>query len=469
MTGPTNAVFWATACWLVWVGGAVAQENSVSILASRFGGRYDANDHESRSVLVRFASPWTSPFKVDRAHPHHLVNREGEHLLILNKTAWAYFGCKDPVGYLDRARAQGVNVIRVALEGEPYWKELGIQLWPWGGTRQKPNWGEMNDSYWQGVEERVRLAGAKGIGLDVVLYFTLHPEAKDIEAHRAYWQKAISRLGKYSNVLTWEIANEFTGNEAFQDAAGQFFRSNDPHGRPVCTSDGTTDNAVWPNKPWMDLAINHTCTSSTTQHDLEDWYLALARNTRAHGKPAWCNESGRERRHQNDDGVHRRKQGWLWYAAGCFWTWHSWDGCEGIDDRSYRAPGEEFLLPMAETFRALPFWRMNPDATAALVDDQALVQAALATPERDVVILYCCTRETAKAVTGARVNLRLPDAHYQVTVLNPGDGKLIQRTPHTSRGIGQVSSILLSPFTDDVAVRLDRTQSAARTTIPNTH
>ena len=54
--------------------------------------------------------------------------------------------------------------------------------------------------------------------------------------------------------------------------------------------------------------------------------------------PAFCNESGREKRHGNNDGVHRRKQGWLWCTAGCFWTWHSWDGCEGIDETDYVAP-----------------------------------------------------------------------------------------------------------------------------------
>ncbi len=103
------------------------------------------------------------------------------------------------------------------------------------------------------------------------------------------------------------------GNEAFPQAVGEYFRANDPHGRPVCTSDGTTDDAAWPDRTWIDLAINHTCTSSSNErHDLRDWYLALARNTRSHGKPAWCNESGRENRRGNNDGVHRRKQGWLW-------------------------------------------------------------------------------------------------------------------------------------------------------------
>jgi len=132
-------------------------------LLKRFHGRYDAADPElQRTPLVKFAAPWTSPFRVDPDWPHQIVNAEGEHLLILNKTAWAYFGCQDPGGSLDRARAQGVNVIRVALEGRPYWDELGVELWPWGGTRAQPDWSSFNESYWQRVEERVRLAGERG-------------------------------------------------------------------------------------------------------------------------------------------------------------------------------------------------------------------------------------------------------------------------------------------------------------------
>ena len=65
--------------------------------------------------LVSFPAPWTSPYRVDPAYPHHLVNAEGQHLFILNKTAWAFFGCKNPVAYLDKAKAEGITVIRVAL------------------------------------------------------------------------------------------------------------------------------------------------------------------------------------------------------------------------------------------------------------------------------------------------------------------------------------------------------------------
>lgn len=424
---------------------------------------------ENRSPqLIRFAPPWTSPYRVDRAFPFHLVNDEGHHLFILNKTAWAYFGCSNPAGVLERASSQGVNVIRVALEGRPYFDVLKIDLWPFGGTRESPDWSRFNEPYWDRVEERVRMAGEKGIGLDLVLYMNLRPQSADIAQQRPYWEEVLKRLGKYANILCWEIANEYIANESFQDAVGQFFKTHDPYRRPVCTSDGTTDDATWPHKPWMDLAINHSCTSSTPHHDLEEWYLAVARNTRSHGKPAFCNESGRENRHRNNDGVHRRKQGWLWCTAGGYWTWHSWDGCEGINDLSYRAPGEEFLKPMADFFRALPFWQMNPNFTACIVEDTSLVQASLATADRAIVLTYICSRETGKVVSGQKARVRLPSGDYQIRFIQPSTGKSMERRDFVSRGLGVVESLPLPNFQDDMAILIEKTKAGPSTKIPGT-
>jgi predicted amidohydrolase len=438
-------------------------------LLVRFSGRYDVHDPAPyHAPLVRFDPPWTSPYRVDLERPHHLGNGEGAHLFVVNKTAWAYFGCRDPALVLDRARAQGANVIRVALEGTPYLEVLGIDMWPWGGTREDPDWERFNEAYWDLVEERVRLAGEAGIGLDIAIYFTLHPTAGQVDAQRPYWEQILRRLGCYANVLTWEMANEYLANEAFQDAAGSFFHAHDPYRRPVCTSDGTTDDAAWPDKPWVDLAINHTCTSSTPRHDLRAWYLVVARNTRAHGKPAFCNESGREVRHGNDDGVHRRKQGWLWCTAGGFWTWHAWDGCEGIHDPDYVAPGEGFLKPMASFFQSLPFWRLAPVHTALTCEDRDLILAALAEPDRATVVGYLCTARTGEEVGPVAAKLRLPDGEYQITFLRPADGSVLEARVYTSPGLREEVAIELPAFVDDLAVHVECLRSDSRTRIPGT-
>ncbi len=434
---------------------------TITILCSRLPALANAG-------LVRFAEPWTSPYHVDPDRPFQLVNGEDKHLFIVNKTAWLYFGCRRPEAVLDRAVEQGVNVLRVSLEGRYYYETVGIEQWPWGGTRDEPVWSQFDQAYWDEVERRIRLAGERGIGFDVTLYCSLKPRAGEIESQRAYWAYALERLGKYANILTWEIANEYLGNEAFQRAVAEYFHENDPYGRPVCTSDGTTDEAAWPDRSWIDLAINHTCTGSGDRYDLNDWYLALARNARSHGKPAWCNESGRENRHGNNDGVHRRKQGWLWCAAGCFWTWHSWDGCEGIDEVNYEAPGAEFLKPMADYFRALPFWELNPNYTVLTTDHSELVWAALAHPDRSDAMMYLCTRATGQAVSGASARLRLPNGNYRVTYQSPATLDVLGSYDYPSGGLNHVETLPLPAFTDDLVITVQRVQSFGRTRIPGT-
>jgi hypothetical protein len=419
------------------------------------GGQIRADAPAERAsdvTMVAFAEPWTSPYRVDPNRPFQVVNAEGKHLFILNKTAWLYFGCKQPEAVLDRAIKQGVNVLRVSLEGRYYYETVGIELWPWGGTRDSPVWDQFNQAYWDEVERRIRMAGEKGIGFDVVLYCTLTPSAAEIQSQRAYWAYALERLGKYANILTWEIANEYIKNEDLQRQVAGFFHENDPYNRPICTSDGTTDDAAWPDRPWLDLAVNHTCTSSSERHDLKDWYLALARNTRSHGKPAFCNESGRENRHGNNDGVHRRKQGWLWCSAGGFWTWHSWDGCEGIDDVNYAAPGQEFLKPMADFFRALPFGELCPNYTGLTTDQPGIVWATLARPDRSVVVMYLCTRTTGQVAEAVVAQVRLPAGSYRVTLQRPSDLAVVLTIDHRSGGPNQSDRLVLPDFTDDMVV-----------------
>lgn len=439
-------------------------------LLANFRGRWDTNDAELKHLsLTAFEAPFTSPYHVDPAYPYQLVNNEGNHLFILNKTAWAYFKCDHPQEFLQRAKKQGVNVIRVALEGTPYFNDLKIDMWPWGGTRANPDWENFNESYWNEVEKRIIMAGEAGIGINLVLYFSLKNQpVEEAPRNRKYWSYVLQRLGKYANILTWEIENENIKNEAFQDVAGMFFYNNDPYHRPVCTSDGTTDNAAWPDKRWMGLALVHTCTGSTELHDLRNWYQSVARNTRQYGKPAFNNETGREVRHKNDDPIHRRKQGWIWCAEGAFWTYHSWEGCEGINDLTYSGPAQEYLANMASFFRSLPFWKMNPNFTALQTDNPELIHSTLVSYDSDVGITYLCSNETGKRFSGEKANCRLPHGDYDILFIDPVSLKVIDSISLSSPGLRQQTSIEIPAFTDDIVIKFLVVNKKERTIMEGT-
>ncbi|MDR2037504.1 MAG: DUF4038 domain-containing protein [Bacteroidales bacterium] len=418
--------------------------------------------------MVTFELPWDAPYTVDTTYKNYLTNGNGHYIFILNKTAWAYFACSDPIGYLKKAQKEGINTIRVALEGLPYYDVLQIDLWPWGGTRKNPDYSKLNESYWNEVENRVRLAGEMGIGIDLCLYLTMSFDKSMINTQIHYWKNIIQRLGKYSNILTWEIQNEYVKNEEFQKAAAKYFKKNDPYKRPVCTSDITTDNAVWTNRDWIDLAIVHTCTGSTPSdiktidqlndqkgatHHLKNWYQAVARNVRSHNKPAFNNESGREKRHMNDDPVHRRKQAWIFNCSGCFWTHHSWDGCEGINDMNYSAPGSNFLPSVRTFFETIPFWTFNPDYTA-VQNDSELLLSTMGDLNRSCVITYICTLLTGQHINSEQLTLRLPSGSYLIDFISPVSLETIKQYNIKSKSLDHINEVIIPDFSDDILVKI---------------
>jgi hypothetical protein len=381
------------------------------------------------AALVQAATPsqaWTEIVRIDPAHPHHFIGDDGRRLFLFNKTAWYYFSAVHPEITLDRATRLGANVIRAHLEGRIYFSELGFDAWPWGGTREHPDYTSFNDAYWDKVEVRLRQAAARGIGINLTLFQSLHlPDTPESFAlMQPYLERVIARLAPHRNIFCWEIHNEWARNPKFQDAVGRFLKARDPQHRPVISSEGTTDNPLWPDSPWMDLALVHHCTGSTPQYDLRDWYLGIAQNLRVHGKPAFNNETGREVRHQNDDPDHRRKQLWISAAAGGYTTWHSGDGCEGIDDASYVAPGEQFVRPFVRWWSEQEYWRVDPVHTVMQLAETIRYAMNSCRPcsRRQAETLCsgtCLLGAKRFRVDQGRIQLRLPDGDIALSFSVP--------------------------------------------------
>lgn len=414
-----------------------------------------------------FDNIWSSTYHVSQDYRNHFVNNDGKYLFVLNKTEWAYLACEDPEQVLEKVKKHGANVIRVCLEGKPYYEILGYDIWPWLGTRKDPDYYNFNLKYWNEVERRITLAGQHGIGIDLVLYMSLRPVAEDVPQQRKYWDQIINRLSRYSNILTWEIMNEYIDNEAFQDSAGNYFKANDPFHHPVCSSDGTTEDALWPQKPWMDLAIVHTCTGQKG-YDLENWYLNIARNARQHGKPSINNESGRELRHRNDDPVHRRKQSWLFNTAGSFWTWHSWDGCEGINDTTYYFGGWQYLKPLRKYYESLPFWKMVPNYTVCSTRNSSLVSTVLSVPDRSISVMYCCSKESGMEVKGEKAIIRIRDGVYRIRFINPANLNVTGEIKYESKGLRNEYEIGIPSFTDDIIVEIAEETAKVKSLVDGT-
>ena len=242
---------------------------------------------------------------------------------------------------------------------------------------------------------------------------------------------------------------------------------NDPFHHPVCSSDGTTEDALWPQKTWMDLAIIHTCTGQDN-YDLEYWYLDIAKNARQHGKPAFSNETGREKRHKNDDLISRRKQAWLFCNSGCFWTWHSWDGCEGINDTTYFFNGWQYLKPMRDYYESLPFWTLEPNYTVCSTRGNNLVFATMSSPDRKISLMYCCTRNTSEKIKNQKAFIRIKNGIYQISFKDPSNLKIISGMEFESKGLRDESEIKIPDFKDDIIVEIKEKSPKEKTLIKGT-
>ncbi len=409
-----------------------------------------------KSQLVTFENTWNSPYVPDPEYSHHFVNDEGNHLYLYTKSAFAYFRCKDPKAVLSKAHDIGANVIRVCLEGTPFYNKLRLDMWPWGGTRKNPNWKIFNEAYWSMVEQRVRLAGENDIGLNIILYYTLKPSVQDVEVQRKYWEYVLRRLGKYANVFSWEIMYTDNIHKDFIDIAGTYFKTHDPYHRPVFSTGPGSDDAFMPDKPWMDIAVVQTPTGSQPQYGLDDWYLAVARNVYNHGKPAFNAQPGREMVDENDDPIFRRKQGWLWCMTGAFWTWHSYDGCDGINEINYYSPGWQYSKPVTEFFNSVPFWTMTPNFTACRAQDPELITQSLATSDRKTVLFYGCYQKQDVFARGKKMSLRLPAGSYDLSFFRPGDLKKIKSIDIQASGVNNLLEIDLPDFKDDILIMISK-------------
>ncbi|MCS7221525.1 MAG: DUF5060 domain-containing protein [Anaerolineae bacterium] len=404
--------------------------------------------------------PSTRPgiVRVDPAHPYHFLREDGSRPFVLSKTAWLLAVAKNALDFIDQAAARGFNCLRFALETDYFFTEVGKDVWPWGGSRLVPDFTRFAVRFWQRVEVLVQHAAQHGVLMQPVIFCRLRREPPapipDPEMER-YWDYLLARLAPFANILAWELFNEYAEDRSYQAYMACYLRAHDPYRHLICTSFGTTEDAAWPDADWLDLAINHSCTSSDpARHGLDAYYRRVALNIHRYRKPAWCNESGRERHHGNDDPVHRRKQAWVWNISGDYWSYHAWTGCEGIETGGW-GPGEEYcqhMRPFWETHTR--WWEMEPDVCGILARPPSDFAYLLRSEDEAVVYLV---NELSGAVTQAgELTLALPVGEYELAFYYPADGRYRKMTGSWRTSAEGVLTLRTPAFIDDLVVHLQR-------------
>jgi hypothetical protein len=362
------------------------------------------------------------------------------------------------IDFINGAARNGLNCIRFGLETDYFHGEAGIQdVWPWAGTRAKPQWDAFDPQQWRAIEAVIRYAADKKVFVEPVFFCSAR---RDRDPHpipdpqmELYWQYAINRLSCFTNIVCWELFNEYDENKEYQQYMAEYIRKRDPYGHPIATSfGGTTMDAAWGDAAWLDIAVNHSCTSSDPrQHSLREYYRTVARAIRRYQKPAWADETGREK-HGNTDGVHRRKQYWIWNMAGCYTNYHTAAGCDKLGAATHPAgPGEVFCAQIAPFWNSTHWWELEPADERIVASPPVDVAMCLASGNEAVVYL-ALERSGAKS-SGGELSIRLPAGMFAGRCYNPSVGNYYSsRWNLTSDGNAPVT-VTVPPFTDDIVVQ----------------
>ncbi|NOZ28419.1 MAG: DUF4038 domain-containing protein [Chloroflexi bacterium] len=400
--------------------------------------------------------------RVDPAYPYHFLREGGERPFLVSKTAWLLAVANHALTFIDQAAERGFTCVRFALETNAFFSEVGKEVWPWAGVRAVPDFTRFNVRLWQRMEEIIRRAMLRGVLVEPVIFCQMRRESMapipDPEMER-YWSYLLARLAAFPNILAWELFDEWDGNRPYQAYMARYLRFHDPYDHLICTSFPATGDAAWPEEEWLDIAVNHCSASSDPErHSLDRHYRRIALRVHRYDKPAWCNQSGRERVHGNDDPVHRRKQAWVWNISGNYWSYHSWVGCEGIETLEM-GPGEEYYRHMRPFWEEhTRWWTMQPVEDGVLA--RPPVDFAYLLRSDEEAVIYLVNEYTGTASPAGRLVIAMPPGQYALAFYHPSDGRY-RRVPGRLAATSEGLSIDTIAFTDDLVVHVRRVAGGA--------
>ncbi len=388
-------------------------------------------------------------------HMYKFTYSNGEFFIPSSQTAWMLLDCTDTQwkAYVDRTAVRNQNVLRYAFEGDLYngTKIDALDCWPMGGTRSNPDFNSFNLTYWRKVETILKYAENKGILAELVLAEEYQNYASPWPKLHKYLDYLVARLSPMTSVFMYETFNESINNKPCQKEMGDYLDLIDPYKHPVAPSPGTTSTPLWASESWVDVAIYHSCTGSD---GLESRYYTWAKGALIYNKPAWCDEMGREVRHNNNNAEHRRKQLWTLNIAGTHWNYHSGEGCEEIQNISYTGPGANYIQFV------LPFWKttdwLNLKADDNVYGTKPSSQYCHAMRSPTEIVSYFVNETAGAATSAGTLTLKAPAAGtITVEFYNPKDGTYFTSYKKTfiATAKDQLLTINYPAFTDDLVLR----------------
>lgn len=365
----------------------------------------------------------------------------GQPVFIFGDTAYHLFGMahdsedglESVKRFMERRAAQGLNLLRIRLPVSPFhpvdgysvWQTRG--LWPWRGSTQSPRFDGFNLDYFQTVDAVVEHAETLGVGIEMIMQgwgFEFPFNSRQI--FTAEWEELwirylTARYDAFGSVWFWQLQNEYEyypngdwhyANDGVADRwamrIGHLVRRLAPHGHVIAIHNGPvspTFGARFASDPDVIDTVMFQTWGTTGEHD--GWLAAGIEDTIDASLGDWPGsavfaEWGYEFNpnlpptmlgHRWCDADHTRRGAWRGAMRGLGIVHgfeNSWGPFQILDEDQ---AGLAHLLQVRRFFTEIvPFASLQPVSGLATGDDRpGHAPLALATPDRDVIVVYLPT------------------------------------------------------------------------------
>lgn len=358
---------------------------------------------------------------------------DGEPAFLFGDTVYNLFGMAycgvDVVPFLERRARQGFNLLRIRLpvslfhppDGYNQWQTH--RTWPWGGSEQAPLFDRFNLPYFRVVDRVVRECERLGLGIEMIMEawgfeFPFNNRQVFLPEWEDLWMRwLIARYDAFSSVYFWTLQNEYEyypdGDWRHNPVAdrwamrmARWVKATAPHGHIVSVHNGPTAPPFARRFAADPEAVDAIMVQTWGATGREDgWLAAGIEDTLRACLAGWRGsavfaEWGYERNPELDrrlpghdycDPEHTRRGAWrgamsgMGIVHGFENSWGPWQQM----DRDQR--GLEYLLHLRHFFTEhVPFHELRPapEAIRPVTSEPGAVPLCLATPSRDIVVVY---------------------------------------------------------------------------------
>ena len=423
----------------------------------QFPGHFNVNSAGSRKGFIT----------ADTEYPTRFKFTNGGYPFICSKTAWLIAGIPENTykGFIYKMLPRKENCLRFGIEFDYSIADPFIDVWPWAGSRSNPNYTRFDIDFWRNLESIIEYAAERDVYMECVLFTSLRTTLDWTHAER-YLDYFLARLACYPSIILFETNNEYNStidSKSYLKKMADYIHQNDPYGHLVAPAHRSTTDAALADEDWVDVAINHWA-KKNMKNKLSIIYDIATRITK-YDKPAWCDETARENRHDNNSSVHRRKQYWTWNMAGVYWSFHSWEGCEGIMDLQYNGPGHEYEPFIRPFWEKTEFWKMLPNNNLIRNDPPTLYERCIASDEEIVIYMVNGPDDPGTLAVlpdnytdSGPIRVELPSGIFTAEFYNPANGQYYTDYKETDISGGQNVTLTFPTFNHDLVIYISKTR-----------